>query len=168
MNVVSDEVFAVILALVVVGSVISTAAILRPEVTEAFTALGLLNRECRIGDYPEYVIIGSSVDLCMYVFNYMGYPVLAQIRYKVGSVRDLPTNTTPSVLETLENFTVVVAHNNEKLVKASLPVMVNGLPVGKNVTLIFELWLYDTNRGEWTYSGRWAHLHVKVVEVPVP
>ncbi|MGC8975175.1 MAG: DUF1616 domain-containing protein, partial [Thermoprotei archaeon] len=77
MNVINDEVFAVILALTVVGSVIPALIILRPEVTEPFTSIGLLNSECKIGDYPSYVIPRDDIDLCIQVFNYMGYPILA-------------------------------------------------------------------------------------------
>ncbi|MEM2021644.1 MAG: hypothetical protein QXP80_05415 [Zestosphaera sp.] len=167
MNVINDEVFAVIMALVILGSVLTTATMLRPEVTEPFTAIGLLNSECRIGDYPWYVIAGGKTDLCVYVFNYMGYPILAQVRYKVGTASDLPTNNTPSVLRSLENLTAVIAHNSENLIKVSLPVVVDESLIGKNASLILELWVYDVSKGVWVYSGRWAHLHVRVIGVPI-
>lgn len=168
MNVINDEVFAVILALTVVGSVISAATILRPEVTEPFTSIGLLNKECKIGDYPAYVIPQEDVELCIHLFNYMGYPILAQVRYKIGTAKDLPTNSTPSALSTIKNITVVVPHNTEKLIKARFPIMIDESMIGKNATLIFELWVYDDGKNEWVYSGEWVHLHVRVEGVPLP
>ncbi len=167
MNVINDEVFAVILALTVVGSVIPALIILRPEVTEPFTSIGLLNSECKIGDYPSYVIPRDDIDLCIQVFNYMGYPILAQVRYKVGTAKDLPTNTIPSALSIIKNITVIVPHNAEKLVKARFPVIVDESMIGKNATLIFELWIYDNVKNEWVYSGEWVHLHVRVAGVPL-
>lgn len=165
MNVVNDEVFAVILAIVVIGSVISVATLLRPEVTEPFVALGLLDKDCKIGSYPEFVVAGSDVDLCLSIFNYKGYPVLAQVRYKIGKNNELPTNTTPADLKTLMNFTRLLDHNEEVLIRTRVPVIINESLVGGNITLIFELWVYEASRGEWVYSGVWTHLHVKVAGV---
>ena len=165
MNVVSDEVFAVILAIVVVGSVVSVATLLRPEVTEPFVALGLLDKDCKIGSYPELVVAGGDLDLCLYIFNYKGYPVLAQVRYKIGRSNEIPTNTTPANLKTLKNFTRLLNHNEEVLIRTKVPVVVNESLVRGNVTLIFELWVYEASKGEWVYSGVWTDLHVEVTGV---
>lgn len=166
MNVINDEVFAVILAVVIIGSAISVATLLRPEVTEPFVAIGLLDKDCKISsNYPELVVAGSEIDLCLYLFNYKGYPLLAQIRYKIGTSNEIPTNTTPANLKTLKNFTKLLNHNEEVLIRAKLPVIVDKSLIGGNATLIFELWVYDLRNGVWVYSGQWTHLHVKVVGV---
>lgn len=166
MNVISDEVFAVILAIVVVSSVISVATLLRPEVTEPFIAIGLLDGNCKLsGNYPKLVMVGSDVDLCLYIFNYKGYPVLAQVRYKIGRSHEIPTNTTPASLTSLKNFTKLLNHNEEALMRVKLPVIVNESLIGGSATLIFELWVYDVGRSAWVYSGQWTHLHIEVVGV---
>lgn len=166
MNVINDEVFAVILAVVVVGSVVSVATLLRPEVTEPFVAIGLLDKDCKLGsNYPKLVRVGSDVDLCLYIFNYKGYPVLAQIRYKIGKSYEIPTNTTPANLKILKNFTRLLNHNEEVLIRARLPITVNESLAGGSITLIFELWIYDIGKGTWTYSGQWTHLHVELMGV---
>lgn len=166
MNVISDEVFAVILAIVVISSVISVAVLLRPEVAEPFIAIGLLDENCKLsGNYPKLVIAGGEVHLCLYIFNYKGYPALVQVRYKIGGSHEIPTNTTPANLASLKNFTKLLNHNEEALMKVKLPVIVNESLIIGNATLIFELWVYDTGRNAWVYSGQWTHLHVEVVEV---
>ncbi|MEM1623612.1 MAG: DUF1616 domain-containing protein [Sulfolobales archaeon] len=164
MNVLDEEVFAVVLAISVVGSVLASALVLRPEVVEPFTALGLLDSSCRIGEYPREVYPGEEVELCVYVYNHMGYPILAQVRYKVVEPEDLPTNTTPSRAPTFKSITVLVPHRREVLRKVKL-VIPPDTPRGEKVALVLELWLYDVRTSEWTYSGRWNHLYVRVLGV---
>ena len=168
MNVLDDEVFAVLLAIVVVASVFSAAMTLRPEVVEAFTAIGLLNEECKIGDYPERAFPGESLKLCIFLDNHMGYPMMLQVRYKIGTSETLPTNTTASPQPAVESFTRVLDHGENATMLVEVPVDVPRELVGRKVALIFELWAYDVNKHEWVYTGRWNHLYVKIVEAPLP
>lgn len=163
-NILDGEVFAVIVAISIVGSALGIAQLLRPEVVEPFTALGLLNQDCAIGEYPKYVFAGGEIELCVFVGNNMGYPILARVVYKLGTGEDLPTNTTPSTLKPIKNFTVLVAHGGNVTFKVRLPIPENP-PEADRVAIILELWFYDPERGVWTYSGRWNHLYVQVVRV---
>jgi len=163
-NVLDEEVFAVILAISVVGSVLASASVLRPEVVEPFTALGLLDSSCRIGTYPREVYPGGEVELCVYVYNHVGYPILAQVRYKVTEPGDIPTNTTPSKASVVKNITALVSHKQEVLRKVKLPIPLE-LPQSEKVALVIELWVYDLKTGDWVYSGRWNHLYVRVLRV---
>ncbi|MCS7099817.1 MAG: hypothetical protein NZ925_05705, partial [Sulfolobales archaeon] len=122
MNVLDEEVFAVILAVSVIGSVLAASVALRPEPVEPFTSLGLLNSECKIGEYPREVYAGGEVELCVLVYNYVGYPVLAQVRYKIADRESIPTNTTPSRASALMNVTAVVPHRGELLRKIRVPI----------------------------------------------
>lgn len=164
MNVLDEEVFAVILAISVVGSVLSLAAVLRPEVVEPFMALGLLDANCRIGKYPGEVSPGGEIELCVSIYNYVGYPILAQVRYKLADRGNLPTNTTPSKAVTIRNVTALVPHRQEVLRKVKLPIPVDA-PQLEKVALVLELWVYDLKTGSWVYSGRWNHLYVRVLRV---
>ncbi len=168
MNILDDEVFAVIMALVVVGSVFAVANIVRPEVTEPFTAIGLLNEECVIGDYPKNVFVGQNVSLCIFLHNHMGYPILAQVRFKIGTNDTIPTNTTPSPQPTITNFTFILGHDENITKKISVIIAANESMIGKRIALIFELWQYDTDRDTWVYTGRWTHLYVLLSEAPIP
>ncbi len=168
MNILDDEVFAVLLAIVIVGSVFAIAQVIRPEVTEPFTAIGLLNEECRIGHYPKEVFQGQNLTLCIFLYNHMGYPLLMQVRYKIGTNETLPTNTTPSPQPVIKELEVLLDNNDNATILVQVPIAVGGEYVGKRVALIFELWIYDISKQEWVYTGRWNHLYVKVLEAPIP
>lgn len=168
MNLLDEEVFAVILALIVVGSIFSVAQLIRPNVTEPFTAIGLLNENCMIGDYPSKVFSGENITLCIFLYNHMGYPLLMQVRYKIGSNTTLPTNSTPSPVPTILIFDKLLDHGGNTTFLVEVPISVNESFVGKRIALIFELWFYDIDRDEWIYSGRWNHLYVEVLESPIP
>jgi uncharacterized membrane protein len=162
-----EEVFAVIIAIMIIGSIFAAAQQFNRE-TEHFNAIGLLNEKCKIGDYPDFVLIGENITLCIYIFNYMGEPEAYKIIYRFGNVSTLPTNTTPSKAPALWSRVIVLNNNESILLKTSFPIPNNPKLVGKNATLIFELWMYDTKNNRWVYTGRWVHLHVKVKGVPLP
>ena len=159
-----EEVFAVLLALVVVGSVFSMAQILRPSVTEPFTAIGLLNENCMIGQYPSTVVAGENITLCIYVFNFNGTPIHYKVVFKLGNRTALPTNSTPSRAKPLKYWEGFLNHNESREFKVRLSLNESGT----GYALIFELWLQNPITGTWFYSGRWVHLYVNVTEAPLP
>jgi len=157
-----DEVFAVLTAIVVVASVFSAAMLIREGyVAEPFTAIGLLNENCRIGEYPGYVRSNSTVTLCLYVYNHEGKPLYWKVVYRLGSNKTLPTNTTPSPEPAIQEWRGVLGHRQNSTFK--VVVRIPEIPLNTTrVTLIFELWAYDVNLHTWVYTGRWVHLHVNV------
>lgn len=158
-----EEVFAVILAIIVVASVLAAAQLLRPNVTEPFIAIGLLNEHCKIGEYPQYVAEGSNVTLCIYLYNYLGKPVYYEVVYKIGTSKTLPTNTIPSPEKPIMEWKGVLMQNESITFLVKVPVYAPN-PRARNATLIFELWIFDTKSMKWIYTGRWVHLHVKLVK----
>lgn len=167
MNLLDDEVFAVILAVIIAASILSIAQILRPEAVESFSAISILNENCKIGDYPDKVLNGENITLCVFIDNHMGYPAYFQVRYKIGDNETLPTNTTPSPQPTIMVFEVLLDNKANKTFKINIPVNVSEELVGSRVALIFELWMYDIDSNEWVYTGRWNHLYIRVLEVPL-
>ncbi len=157
-----DEVFAVLLAVVIVASTLGIAMVVRDQfVAEPFTAIGLLNENCRIGDYPKYVYPNQTIRLCLYVYNHMGKPVYWKIAYKVGDNKTLPTTNTTSPSPIIAEWRGALNHgfNVTRLVNVSIP----ELPANTTrATLIFELYTYNTVEGRWEYTGRWVHLHVNI------
>ena len=155
-----SETFAVIMAVIVVASVFSVAQAI-PRRRVPFDAIALLGPDCRFGDYPRFVVAGEPVTLCVFVANYLGRPAYMQVRVKLGSREALPTNTTPLnapallVLEGVLND----GGNFSRRVKLVLN------ETGVNIALVFELWRYDSERREWVYDGKWAHLYVNVTRV---
>ncbi|MEM0025579.1 MAG: DUF1616 domain-containing protein [Zestosphaera sp.] len=164
--IIDDEVFAVILAVSVVASVIGVVSVVRPEVTEPFTALGLLNEDCRIGYYPKTAANDSTLKLCFFVSNYMGKPVYYKVVYKIGDSETIPTNTTPSPREPVLTWFGVLGNMQNVTELIEVPVYTRK-PLPDKVALIFELWLYDTESTQWVYTGRWTHLYINVTP-PTP
>ena len=155
-----EEVFAVLMAIIVVASVFSIAQIVYKP-SEPFTALGLLDSHCKIGEYPRHIIVGEPVELCIFVYNHLGRPGLFQVRVKLGDRDHLPTNTTPLDSPVIMNITRVLDHDSNFTQKITL--VFN--KTGNNVALVFELWAYNTSLREWEYTGRWNHLYVNITEV---
>ena len=158
-----DEVLAVILALVVVGSVFASAEVLRPRVTEPFTALGLLNSELKIGDYPRTIVAGQNITLGIFVDNHMGYPIYYRVLFKVGDNETLPSPDNPSPMPVIRYWEGFLDHGENATFKVNITLYKPGV----KKALIFELWIYDPESGEWRYTGRWNHLYVDIVEAPI-
>lgn len=166
MNLLDEEVFAVIIAISVVGSTIAIALVLRPDIVEPFQALGLLNENLVIGDYPKFVYPMQNLTLGIFVYNHRPYPILVQIRYKIGNSTNLPTNTTPSSSPTIKVFEFLVDVKKNVTQRIDIPIIVDRS--SSKVALIFELWMYDTDKREWVYTGIWNHHYVDVLRVPMP
>ncbi|MGB9827803.1 DUF1616 domain-containing protein [Thermosphaera chiliense] len=156
-----EEVFAVVLAVSIIGAVLGIALILRPENPEPFTAIGLLNQDCKIGEYPSNVLNGSTLDLCIYVFNNLGRTGYFKVVYKIATGETLPSNTTESPAPVLKEWRLVLAHNESWETPVKIPVYSPTLP--SRVALVFELWVHNTGEG-WVYTGRWVHLYVNVTQ----
>ncbi len=157
-----DEVFAVLTAIVIIASVLGIAFIIRDEIPgEPFTAIGLLNEDCRIGDYPKYAYPNQTLNLCLYIYNHMGKPVYWKVVFKLGDNTSLPTVNTTSPKPAILEWRGVLDHgfNITRKVKVTIP----STPLNiTRATLIFELYTYNTLEGKWEYTGRWVHLHINI------
>ncbi|MEM1696129.1 MAG: hypothetical protein QW764_04870 [Desulfurococcaceae archaeon] len=156
-----EEVFAVILAVSVVASTVGIALVLRPDVVEPFNAIGLLNENCKIGELPRVALNSTVLRLCIFIANYMGKPVYYRVVYKIGDADTLPTATTPSPESPVAEWFSVLGNKKNTTILVNVPVYTSK-PLPANVTLIFELWMYDTGLDSWVYTGRWVHLHLNI------
>ena len=152
-----DEVFAVLLAIIVVGSVFAAAQVI-PRHTEPFTAIGLLNAEGKIGDYPRTILVGEPVKLNIFLDNHLGRAALLQVRMKLGGRDHLPSPNESLDSPVILNRTVVLEDGGN----TTIPVVFRLGEPGRNVALVFELWGYNTTTHRWEYTGRWVHLYVNV------
>ncbi|WP_048191687.1 DUF1616 domain-containing protein [Pyrolobus fumarii] len=161
-----EEVFAVILAVAVVASVFAAVHVLDLRPSEPFTAIGLLDANCKIGEYPREALIGSNVTLCIFVDNHMGRPIYYKVVYRIAAPETLPTNTTPSPEPKLLEWRGVLGNKQNTTFIVHVPVAHPKASANTSrVALVFELWIYDTERNQWIYTGRWVHLYIKPVAV---
>lgn len=162
-GVLDDEVFAVVMAMITVASVLAAFQLLRPSAAEPFTAIGILNERCLIGDYPSKAVVGVPVGLCVYVYNGMGRPIYYKVVFKLASNASLPTSEAPSSGEVLGALRGVLGDGGNATRPVSISIGNAAGPSGGRAALVFELWIYDASAGSWVYSGRWAHLYLDLV-----
>ncbi len=158
-----EEVFAVLMALIVVASVFGIVkTVYKPF--DSFTAIGLLNANCKLGEYPHHIIAGQPLRLCIYVYNHLGRPGLFQVRIKISDRNHLPTNNTPLNKPSIMNITRVLNSNSSFTRRITL--ILN--KTGTNIALVFELWIYNTTIDNWVYTGKWNNLYLNITEVLPP
>lgn len=153
--VIDDEVFAVLLAMVIIASVIGIALSM-PRSSEPFTAIGLLDRECRIGSYPKNIPVNQSIELCVFISNNLGEPALLQARFKVSYNGSIPTNSTPLDIPEAVNVTVFLPDGGNTTRVFSITIT----RPGYNIVIAGELWVMDFDKGSWAYTGR--HVFIRV------
>lgn len=154
-----EEVWAVILAIIVVGGVFAVSqAYLSGRVVEPFSELGLLGRNMKIGDYPRELVVGDNATFYVYVGNHMGRPMYYVVEVKLG---DESTSVDPADVEAIFTYERVLLHNETWIFRVDLPVEAPGL----NQRIIVELWIYNETIGDLQYHGRWTQLWINVTSV---
>lgn len=169
MDLLDDEVFAVVMAVVVIGSVFAAAQVLAPRNPEPFSAIGLLNQDCVIGDYPTEAYEGDNLSLCLFVDNHLGHAALFRVVYKIGTNTSIPTNESPSPEAPIAEWEFLLEDGGNTTKKVVVPLIADlGGEVSKRVALIFELWYLNPSTGGWEYTGRWVHLYLLVKKPVLP
>ena len=154
------EVFAVVLALIIVIGVFAIAQVyISGRVVEPFSEIGLLGPKMKIGDYPTKVIVGEKFKLYIYLGNHMGYPMWYVVFLKIGNMTTFVNETIPADVEPVWCYEVLLNHNSN----TTIPITVSLNRTGTNVRLIFELWTINEH-GELTYHNRWVHLWINVTK----
>ena len=153
---ISGEVWAVILAIVLVGVVFAISqAVWAKRVIEPFSELGVLGPHMKIGDYPSEVVAGDTLKLYIYVGNHMGKPMLYTVLIKLCNKT---TPVDPAPVEPMMSFTHALLNNGTWI----FPISVTLTDVGLNWRLVFELWAYnpDTDRVEYLGLSCWLWINV--------
>lgn len=154
-----EEVFAVIMAISIVASAVGIALVI-PRNPEPFTALGLLNEEGKIGEYPKEVYVNRSFKLHVFISNHLGYTALFSVKAKLGR-GEIPTNETPLNTPVLAEKYALLCHQ----CNTTIPFELRLSEAARNETLVFELYQYNPGRGIWEYTGRYVFLRINVTEV---
>lgn len=160
-----QEVFAVLVAISVIASIVGVAMILRPDTPEPFSVIALLNEDCKLGDLPRTITANSSLKLCIFLSNNMGKPIYYKVVYRIGDRMSIPSKENPSNAPVLSEWFVVLDNKANITIPINVRVMVDP-PLPSNASLIFELWRYDTSTSSWVYTGLWVH-HFVTVTVPI-
>ncbi len=165
MDILNQEVFMVLTAIVLIGSLIALFEMNLGWSREHYIALSLLDERCLMGGYPRRLFVDMNVTLCIEIYDNLGYPVYAKIVYKIAGNNTLPTHDKPSPEKDIKEYKLLV--DNGETIRLKINVSVPREYAYRRIALVFELWIYDPEAEEWVYTGRWLHLYVHVVGVPV-
>ena len=154
--IISEEVWAVILAVIIVGAIFAASQhLFSRRVVEPFSELGVLGPKMKIGDYPREIVAGETVKLHVYVGNHIGKPVYYIVMVKLG---DNKTSINPAPIEPFIKYERVLPHNATWL----FPINITLVETGLNQRIIFELWVYNETSSEIEYHQRWCQIWVNV------
>ena len=154
----SEEVGAVIMAIIIVASTFAIAQVLQMgRVVEPFSALGTLGPRKKIGDYPREVVVGERIRLWIYVENHMGYPAYFRVLVKLGN-RNTPLTANGFSAPVILSRERILLHNSSWLFPIDFAVEKEGV----NYRLIVELWIYNRTTGTFTFTGRWNQIWFNV------
>jgi len=156
-----DEVLAVLTAIIIIIATFATAQIINSgRVTEPFSALGLLNQNAKIGDYPQQVIAGTPFKLNIYIQNYEGKTMYYKILVKIGNKTSTINETTPLNTQPIMEFRTVLPHNTSLIIPANITLY----QPATNIRLVFEMWILNETTQTFTYYGRWNQLWLNVTK----
>ena len=156
---VDEEVFAVVLAILVVICVFAISQMFYAgRVVEPFSQLAVLGPDKKLGGYPSEVRVGERFKLYMYVGNYMGRVMYYIVYIKLGN-RSVPLNLTyPAPV--IARFERILMHNESWV----FPIYLVMNEIGINYRIVFELWIYNETIASEQFHQRTCQLWLNVTE----
>lgn len=128
-----------------------------PYKTEGHTSISVLDAGKKAVDYPKYLVkdVNSTFSVYVQVENQMGIDIEAEVLVKVTHdlISSVPLETVKPILSFRDTVLDDTAVENV--------VIVNLEEIG-NYAVIFELWIDEKGRGEFTFSGNFCVLNVQV------
>jgi len=157
-----EEVFAVVLAILVIVGVFSISQMFYAgRVVEPFSQLAVLGPDKKIGGYPSEVRVGERFRVYVYVGDQMDRVMYYIVYVKLGN-RSVPLNLTiPYPAPVIARFERILMHNESWIFPVYLAINETGL----NFRVVFELWIYnETIEGE-QFHQRTCQLWINVTEI---
>jgi len=159
----NEEVLAVITAILIIATIFAAVQIINSEIViEPFSALGLLNKDAKIGDYPREVVAGTPFQLNVYIENHEGKTMYYKILVKLGNKTSIINETKPLNAQPILELRTVLPHNKSILI----PVNITIYQPMTNLRLIFEMWIFNETKQAFTYYHRWNQLWLNVTKPP--
>ena len=158
---VDEEVFAVVLAILVVVGVFAVAQVFfAGRIVEPFSELGVLGPHMKIGDYPRELHVGEKFKLYVYVGNHMGRVMYYIVYIKLGN-QSIPLNFTyPYPTPIIVGYERIIMHNESWI----FPIYLSINKTGINYRLVFELWIYNETTMSEQFHQRTCQLWLNVTE----
>jgi uncharacterized membrane protein len=150
--------YVIMLVILSLGVLTAVPPILPDRVVEPFTELGILGPNLKLGDYPESVEVGESFTLYLYLGNHESRVMFYRTLVKFGGELSFASETEPMDAPVIASYDHVVLNENNVTRQMSLSAEITGT----NRRLVFELYKYDEDAGDFVYSGEWVQLWMNV------
>ena len=160
--VLDEEVLAVLAALLLVSSVFAVAQLYNAGRGEAFSELGLLGPEGKIGGYPKEVPAGTPFKLNIYIGNHEWKAMYYKILVKVGTINSTINETTPMPQPPIMEIRRTLPHNSSIII----PINITLYKEMENARLVFEMWILNETSKKFEYHERWNQLWLNVTKPP--
>jgi len=159
----NEEVLAVITAILIIATIFAAVQTINSgRVIEPFSALGLLNKNGKIGDYPREVVAGTPFQLNVYIENHEGKTMYYEILGKLGNITSIINDTTPLNAQPILELRMVLPNNASIII----PVNITIYQPMTNLRLVFEMWIFNESTQTFTYYHRWVQLWLNVTKPP--
>jgi uncharacterized membrane protein len=148
---------SVLIALILVSILVATYYVLMKPPEKGYMTVYLLDAQKKALNYPELLVINqnNTFPVRVEVENHMGKSQTCEVLLKVtnGTVPIFPVEAAANAnyTRTLENGATWETSTTATLDKPG------------NYSVIFELWTYDEEAGEFQFSGNACVLNVEVV-----
>jgi uncharacterized membrane protein len=149
---------ALLVALVLMGLLAGGSYWIEHRVSEPFSELGLLGPNQKIGDYPKTLLVNQNFSLFLYVGDHEGRAMYYDVRVKLGDDSSVVNETVSLASPVLYDYRVMLTDNGTWLQPVSLSI---DRP-GTNLRLVFEMWVYNTTLGDFSYYSRWNQLFLNI------
>lgn len=154
-----EKLQAALMLIVLVLGILSTAPIILGErIVEPFSELGVLGPEMKLGDYPNQVETGESMDLYLYLGNHEGTLQYYRVYAKQGdqSVNISDTEAYPEPVITHFDYVLTDEAN------ITMPINLVLETPGVNQRIVFELHKYNPQTDQFLYDGIWVQLWMNI------
>ncbi len=157
-----DDLKFLALALIGLMAVVAVYPILAERrAAVAFSELGILGPNMKMGDYPQVVTVGQRFNLYLYVGNHEGGAEYFRVLAKLGGLNSTLSNNVPLDAPVLGSWDFVLPNE----VNSTLPVSLSLDKAGLNQCVVFELYMYDSGINGFVYHQRWVQLWLDVTTI---
>ena len=148
---------AVLIALILVSILVASYYVLMKPPEKGYMTVYLLDSHKKAMDYPELLVINqnNTFPVWVEVGNHMGKGQACEVLLKVtnGTVPIFPAEATANA-----NYTRTLENGATWEIPTTVSINEPG-----NYSVIFELWTYNEEVGEFQFSGNACVLNVEVV-----
>jgi uncharacterized membrane protein len=155
---IDDEVKYLAIGLIIIMMGVTVYPVLSEQkLVEPFSELGILGPNGKLGDYPHQVNPGEEIKLQLYVGNEEGSTQYYRVDVKSGLKEQNVSDIVPLQAPKIATYELVLPN----MANSTTPISFSLAEAGLNRRVIFELYRYDVNSGNFKYQI-WTQIWLNV------